>query len=148
VTRRGSVGGVGPVAKRRIRVFGLAALCSLAISLGLDDALASFDTNLRLTAWVWLVPALVVAALVMRPVWSVAFAGVAAGGVLALSNSGIVILSHGYTWSVALLLAEAGLIATLLVIAVQTIRIFPNAVAELRDPARRRARRASPRTGS
>jgi hypothetical protein len=122
---------------RRIWIYAGSTLITLTVCWFADSRIATFDTGLLFTDWVWLVPTTFFAALIMRPYWTIVFAGLTAGGVVVMGHSGSVAVEMGRAWSVSDLCAGIGLIGCIVALSAQLIRIFPDALAEARVLGRR-----------
>jgi hypothetical protein len=130
---------------RRLIVFGCVALTGLVVDLAVTASAADFDTGVLYTDWWFVVPALASAALVIRPAWGAAVAGLGAGGVIGLSIDGNAIITAGVNWNAADIFTAVGLVGTAVLLAARMVRIFPDARTELHAKRGRKAIPTVPR---
>ena len=111
----------------RLLVLGGAGAIVIGLDLLARVSFSHFDTGTRFTGWWFVLPALFSAALVIRPAWGSAVAGIAAGGVIAISTDSNMMTSFGVNWSVGDLFTFLGLVGTIALLVVRTVSILPNA---------------------
>lgn len=75
----------------------------------------------------WLLVVLFVGAIIVRPPWGAAPAGLAAGGAVALSIDNQMQRMGGQAWSLGFLFAFAGAITMIALLSAQIVRIVPEA---------------------
>jgi hypothetical protein len=115
----------------RLAIFAVVAVAAVVTTTALNAMFATYDTGLHFGGWWFVLPTLVVVALLIRPAWACAFAGLATGGVIDIATDGRVIVSFGASLSAAFVFSAFGLAGTSLAMSVQIIRVFPNAMHEL-----------------
>jgi hypothetical protein len=133
-------------------MFGLVVLAAVLIDLVVLAAAANFSVVMDLSGLWYLLPAMVFAALIVRPAWGAAVAGVGAGGLIgvaietkAILTGGVpwtpavifaavgLILTGGVPWTPAVIFAAVGLIGTAVLLTARLFRIFPDALQEVHD---------------
>jgi len=121
--------------KPRLALFLSCAGGATALDLAARALHNATGTHPLLRDW-WLLAVLLAAALIVRPRWGAAVAGLAAGGALALSINGEMETAYGHGWSPGFVFAFTGAIGITMLLIAQMVGLAPGprkAVADSSD---------------
>jgi hypothetical protein len=115
--------------RRRSFVFLGGTLAAVLVNEGINAASSHYVRGNGFTDWWWLLPMLAGAALIIRPAWGAAVAGIAAGNVALLSSPG------SFTWTspdrnISVFTGITAMAITVLLLGFRCVQLFAPALTE------------------